>query len=218
MSTFTMPLSDFLKQFMTNDFDEPNPTGVKNNNRQGDWYHMNEVIDKTFNRPFENMRLQTVVASAIDEEFKRAFCVRYYDREIGFDVWAPFEAYVENILNTECFNLFKFRDAIKNMTPDKWNQTGKTTTNTSGDSKNLGIQNTSPKDDLSIIYPGVPGDIIKYADALAEQYGNSVQSGESTTANTRPMFEQLTYNALLPSIDDLILNKLNKAFLQIWSG
>lgn len=202
---------------MKNSFGEPNGQGVKNDGLKGDFYHMNEVLDVTYNKPFEKMRLHKIVDDAMDEDFRRAFCKRFYNREIGFEVFAQFFTALEDAFNTTCFNFFKFRKELMDMNIEDVGQTTNVTSSSKGNSKQLALQQTTPKENLSIIYPGSPGDIIEYADGIGENYGE--QDGQSTTkgSNTRPLFELLNYYAQLAPIDEQIFNICDqKCFMQLF--
>lgn len=217
MARYSATIRTFLLSHMTNDFDEPNGQGVKNDGLKGDFYHYNEVIDKTHNRIFEKMNFHPVVGSAIDNNFEREFCKRFYNMEIGYEVFAQFFIALENTFNTTCFNFFKFRLELMQMSLEDSRLTMDVSSTANGDSRNLALTATTPQEDLSIIYPGNAGDVIKYADAIGENYGKN--TGESTTkgSNTRPLFELLNYHAQLTPIDEQIFNIVEqRCFMQIF--
>lgn len=211
MATYTVTLGEILRSFMTNSFGEPNPTGVKEG-KEGDYYSQKEIIDKTY----ENLFTEMTIVSDIDDEWKKDFCAEFYDREIGMDTWARSRLFIQKLINIECNYLFKFRRQLKDMDASEWIQTGKTTTTTSGDNKNKQLALDTPENNLDMVWPGTEGNVLKYASTIGEGYGQNTATGESISQNTRPMFEQLYYFAQLTSIDEEIMNIMNRAFLQIY--
>lgn len=213
MSRAGVTIRTYLLSHMTNEFGEPNGQGVKNDGLLGEFYHPNEVIDKTFYKLFENM----VFYIEVDDQFKKEFCKRFYNKRIGFDTFAPFLTYLESYLNTKCYNLFKFRKKLMEMTEDEWLRTVNIQNTGKGNQKQLAIENTSPQNDLSIIYNDVPGSgVIKYANALGENYGASDSVSTTTGSNTGPQFDLLNYFARITPIDEQIFNICEDLFYQLY--
>lgn len=213
MSRAGVTIRTYLLSYFENEFGEPNGQGVKNDGLLGEFYHPNEIIDQCYDEVFKNMRLYI----EIDEQFKKEFCKRFYNKRIGFDTMAPFLTYLESYFNTKCYNLFKFRRRLMDMTEEEFLRTINVQTTGKGNQKQLAIENTSPQNDLSIIYNDVPGSgVIKYANALGENYGNSDSTSTTTGSNAGPLFDTLNYFARITPIDEVIFNICEDLFYQLY--
>ena len=185
----------------------------------GDFLHYNVIIDQTFNELFKDMRLNQYV----DDDFKKLFCQRFYNREIGFETFARFQVFLEQELNTDCLNLFKVRDTLKNMSLDQMNQD--TNMYNDGSSKNdshtLSISNTTPQEHLSITYDNDHDQkygAIDYANALGEGNAKGKEDHHSYTHGWAGGQLAQRYNQLA-QMEDLtfeIFNILEPLFLQVW--
>lgn len=212
MSRYTITIRQYLLSHMKDESGNPNGYLTKDDDFYGDFWSMNEVIDKTFQTVFSQMQL----IIPIDDYFKKAFCRRFYNSEIGFEVWAQFLTRLEDTLNTNCFNLFKFRYTLMNMSEEEAKKTMNMMTTQLGNTDALGIVNTSPQTDLSIIYPSDTG-TIKYADALQENHAKT--NGTSTTMGTNmsPFLAMNMYANITP-IDEIIFNIIDKrCFMQVYN-
>lgn len=212
MSRYTITIRQYLLSHMKDDEGRANGYLTKDNDFYGDFWSMNEVIDKTYETVFQQMQLIV----PIDNYFKKAFCRRFYNCEIGFEVWAQFLTRLEDTLNTTCYNLFKFRSSLMTMSEEDAKKTMNMITTQLGNSDSLGIANTSPQTDLSIIYPDDEG-VIKYADALQENH--SKNSGSSTTMGTNlSPFLALNMYANITPIDEIIFNIIDRrCFIQVYN-
>ena len=76
----------------------------------GNFLHYNTIIDDTYNEFFKDMNL----VDGVSENFKKEFCKHFYNREIGLETFARFQVALEDVLNNECFNLFKYLAEIRN--------------------------------------------------------------------------------------------------------
>lgn len=209
MSRYTVTIRTFLLSRFVDEFGKKNGLSVS---PDGDYYHMNTIIDETYNEVFKDMQL----LEAVDTQFKKEFCRRFYNREIGYETFARFQVAFEGFLNTTCFNLFKFRATLMNMEIEDSTLTNNTTSTATGDSKSLAITSTQPQNDLAILYPEGTG-TIRYADALGENYGNQDSSTNVVGTNGRPLFEQLSLNAQIVPIDEQIFLKADQTlFMQVY--
>lgn len=212
MSRYTITIRQFLLSHMTDEDGNQNGYLTKDNDFYGDFWSMNEVIDKTFEHVFKQMHL----IIPIDDYFKKAFCKRFYNSEIGFEVWAQFITKLEDTLNTTCFNLFKFRNALMNMSEEEAKKTMNMAVTQMGNSDSLGIANTSPQTDLNIIYPNEEG-IIKYADALQENHSKNTGTSTTVGTNMSPFLAMHMYANISP-IDEVIFNIIDRrCFIQLYN-
>lgn len=140
---------------------------------KGDFLHYNEIIDKHFSFVFEGMDLNEYV----DTDFKKEFCKRFYNRHFN-DMWANFQIRLESFLNNDAYNLLKFKNDIRDMTPDELMATVDLGSNGKTKNGGIGIVENTPKQDLKILYPSGKG-LIKHASQLQESFGNG--SSEGTT-------------------------------------
>ena len=122
MSRYTITIRQYLLSHMKDDEGRANGYLTKDNDIYGDFWSMNEVIDKTYETVFQQMQLIV----PIDDYFKKAFCRRFYNCEIGFEVWAQFLTRLEDTLNTTCYNLFKFRSSLMTMSEEDAKSVAKT--------------------------------------------------------------------------------------------
>lgn len=215
MATYSVTIRTYLLSFFKDEFGAHAGNGVKNDELAGDFYHPNEIIDQTYNELFKHMDLSLPLHDTIKKDFLK----RFYNREIGFEVMSQFIIQLEQMLNTTCYNLIKFWSLVRDMPEEEWLQTANMsgTSKASGDSKSLGITSTQPQGDLAIIYPSGDG-VIKYADALGENYGNQSQESLTNTvgSNTRPKWEMYNYYATLTDIEEQIFNHCELLFMQVF--
>lgn len=179
----------------------------------GSFAHMNDVINQTYEKVFENMYLPSGIT--LDGGFKRDFCKRFYNKFIEHEVFAQFFTALEDCLCTDCYTMLRLYTEIRNMPIDDMldnievkNDTDSEYTAKTG---NLGIFANQPKTDLAIIYPAEDGGVIRYADTLQENYGNST-AGSKGNSGTRgrntsmSKFELMNYLAQIPDIQMRIFN------------
>lgn len=216
MSKYSITIGDFLLSHMTDSRGFPNGYGVINDNPWGEFYHYNEVIDKTYQYVFQDMN----ISIELPEQFQKDFCKRFYNREIGFEVWSQFQMHLETALNSTCYNLLKFYDELRNMEIKEALKTMDITTDTEAklNTKGLSLGETTPEKDLSILYPTGEG-VIKHADQLAENYGNNDSEGHNHTYgfSGRTPFEMANFFAGLTDVEEQIFNILDDMlFMQVY--
>lgn len=216
MGVYSITIRTFLLSFVEDENGLTDGYGVVNNGYFSDYRHYKEIIDTYYHKVFENMDLTIETKYKEDiETIKRDFCKRFYNREIGYETWAQFEVALEEKLNTTCFNLLKFYNLIRDMTVEDLAQTNNSTSTSAGDSKTLSLTSTQPQKDLSIIYDG--SSIIRYADLIAENYGEQKQNANVVGSNTLPKFQLYNYFAQLPDIEEQIFNILDdKIFMGLF--
>lgn len=160
---------------------------------KGDFYHYNEIIDETYNELFKDMNLTLEVS----ERFKKDFCKYFYNREIGFEVFAQFQNKLENCLNNECFNLLKNLEYIRNMSIDDMLQNINITNDGVNNSKakNLALFENKPENRLNIIYNqnNINETVIEYANNLNE---NHSLGSSDTLSHTKGFTGMNKFNAL----------------------
>lgn len=181
----------------------------------GDFLHYNTIIDATYNELFKNMNL----VNGVSDEFKKEFCKHFYNREIGLETFARFQIALEETLNNECFNLFKYLEEIRNKSIKDLNQSMNIDTvgNQTGNGQALQIANTNPQERKEILFTPKYG-TIEYADNLVENH----QKNEADTKNNvsgwsgSSLAERLQNNAELVDIQFQIFNICDKLFLQVF--
>ena len=133
----------------------------------GDFLRYNTIIDQTYNELFKDMEL----VNGVSDNFKKEFCKHFYNREIGLETFARFQIALEEVLNNECFNLFKYLAEIRNKAIKDLNQSMNIDTvgNQKADGQALQIANTTPQERKEIVFTDRYG-VIEYADNLVENH------------------------------------------------
>lgn len=219
MSKYVITIRSFLLSHCQDENGLYNGYGVKNEGYFGDWKHYNEIVDTYYNKVFENMHLTIEEKDKEDIAiFKKDFCKNFYNREIGFEVWSQFQVALESELNSDCYNLLKFYNLIRNLDVEKMKETNNMTTTSDGDSSQKALVNTNPANDLSIVYDDInTASLIKYANQIQENYGKQSGKSNSVGSNTMPLFQLYNFFARLPDIESMIFNMLDdKLFMQIF--
>lgn len=219
MAKNSITIRTYLLSFCEDELGLTSGYGVKNSGFNGDWAHYNEIIDEHYQKVFDNMSLTIEIKDKEDiETFKKDFCKRFYNSEIGFEVWAQFEVALEAALNSTCYNLLKFYNLIRNMGIEDMKETSNMKSTSDAASKLKALLNNTPKTDLAIIFDDFEqAKLIKYADSIQEQYSNQTGNNTSIGSNTLPLFQLYNYFAQLPDIEEQIFNILeNKIFCQIY--
>lgn len=181
----------------------------------GDFLHYNTIIDDTYNELFKDMHL----VDGISENFKKEFCKHFYNREIGLETFARFQVALEDVLNNECFNLFKYLTEIRNKAIKELNQSMNIDTvgNQKADGQALQIANTTPQERKEILFTERYG-VIEYADNLVENHQKNNADTKSNVSgwSGSSLAERLQNNAELKDIQFQIFNICDKLFLQVF--
>lgn len=181
----------------------------------GDFLHYNIIIDQTYNELFKDMHL----LDGVSENFKKEFCKHFYNREIGLETFARFQVALEDVLNNECFNLFKYLAEIRNKAIKDLNKSMDIDTvgNQTADGQALQIANTSPQERKEILFTPGRG-VIEYADNLVENHQKNNADSKSNVSgwSGSSLAERLQNNAELMDIQFQIFNICDKLFLQVF--
>lgn len=181
----------------------------------GDFLHYNTIIDDTYNELFKDMHL----VEGVSENFKKEFCKHFYNREIGLETFARFQVALEDVLNNECFNLFKYLAEIRNKAIKELNQSMNIDTvgNQKADGQALQIANTTPQERKEILFTERYG-VIEYADNLVENHQKNNADTKSNVSgwSGSSLAERLQNNAELKDIQFQIFNICDKLFLQVF--
>lgn len=181
----------------------------------GDFLHYNTIIDQTYNELFKDMEL----VNEVSDNFKKEFCKHFYNREIGLETFARFQIALEEVLNNECFNLFKYLAEIRNKAIKDLNQSMNIDTvgNQKADGQALQIANTTPQERKEIVFTDRYG-VIEYADNLVENHQKNNADTKSNVSgwSGSSLAERLQANAELKDIQFQIFNICDKLFLQVF--
>lgn len=181
----------------------------------GNFLHYNTIIDDTYNELFKDMHL----VDGVSENFKKEFCKHFYNREIGLETFARFQVALEDVLNNECFNLFKYLAEIRNKAIKELNQSMNIDTvgNQKADGQALQIANTTPQERKEIVFTERYG-VIEYADNLVENHQKNNADTKSNVSgwSGSSLAERLQNNAELKDIQFQIFNICDKLFLQVF--
>lgn len=182
---------------------------------EGNFLHYNTIIDDTYNELFKDMHL----VDGVSENFKKEFCKHFYNREIGLETFARFQVALEEVLNNECFNLFKYLAEIRNKAIKELNQSMNIDTvgNQKADGQALQIANTTPQERKEIVFTDRYG-VIEYADNLVENHQKNNADTKSNVSgwSGSSLAERLQNNAELKDIQFQIFNICDKLFLQVF--
>ena len=182
---------------------------------EGNFLHYNTIIDATYNELFKDMHL----VDGVSENFKKEFCKHFYNREIGLETFARFQVALEDVLNNECFNLFKYLAEIRNKAIKELNQSMNIDTvgNQKADGQALQIANTTPQERKEIVFTERYG-VIEYADNLVENHQKNNADTKSNVSgwSGSSLAERLQNNAELKDIQFQIFNICDKLFLQVF--
>ena len=180
-----------------------------------DFLHYNTIIDQTYNELFKDMDL----VNGVSDNFKKEFCKHFYNREIGLETFARFQIALEEVLNNECFNLFKYLAEIRNKAIKDLNQSMNIDTvgNQKADGQALQIANTTPQERKEIVFTERYG-VIEYADNLVENHQKNNADTKSNVSgwSGSSLAERLQANAELKDIQFQIFNVCDKLFLQVF--
>lgn len=211
MSNYTITIRTFLLSHFKDEHGKRNGYGL---DIDGNFYHPNVIINNTYNKVFEQMELHPHVS----EEFKKAFCKRFYNSEIGFETWARFNIALEQVLNNDCYNLFKVLNDLRNLTDDDItkNMVIENNSNTNANNKAVNLVETRAGESKEIIFTENYG-IIEHANNVAETHSkqdvdnSSVTKGQ--TGSTK--MERLLQLGYSNDIITQILNKCEHLFMGV---
>lgn len=212
-SNLTATIASFLKSRYRNPL--TNQLDGLAVDEDGNFLHYNVIIDQTFNEVFKGMQL----IPEVSENFKKEFCKHFYNREIGLETFARFQIALEETLNNECYNLFKYMSALRETSVEELNKSMNIDTvgNQSGDGQALQIMETRPQERKEIVFTDKYG-IIEYANSLVENH----QKNESDTKSNvngwtgSSLADRLQNGASLTDIQFQIFQICDGLFSQVW--
>lgn len=173
----------------------------------GDFLSYEEIIDSTYEEFFKRIYLTVEV----NDRFKKDFCNRFYNKNIGYETFDKFFNRVSDVLNTRCYNYLKMLEKVRDLEPDKGLETTDMTTksNYKNRNKGLGMVETRPDKYKEITYTQDYDDVtISYANDLSENRGNGEGENESNTKgkNTRPIYQELNDMAHMEDLQNIVFD------------
>ena len=182
---------------------------------EGEFLHYNTIIDQTYNELFKGMNL----IPEVTENFKKEFCKHFYNREIGLETFARFQIYLEETLNNECYNLFKYMKALRETSVEELNKSMNidTTGNQRGDGQALQIMETRPQERKEVVFTEKYG-VIEYANNLVENHQkNEADTKTNVTGwSGSSLADRLQNGANIPDIQFQIFQVCDSLFSQVW--
>lgn len=181
----------------------------------GNFIHYNTIIDKTYDELFKGMHLLPEVT----DNFKKEFCKHFYNREIGLETFARFQIALEETLNNECYNLFKYMATLRTTSVEELNKSMNIDTvgNQRGDGQALQIVETRPQERKEVVFTDKYG-VIEYANSLVENH----QKNEADTKSNvngwtgSSLADRLQNGASLTDIQFQIFQVCDSLFSQVW--
>lgn len=212
-TNMTVTIASFLKSRYVNPVtNQLDGLAVDEN---GDFLHYNVIINQTFNEIFKGMHL----ISDVTDDFKKEFCKHFYNREIGLETFARFQLALEETLNNECYNLFKYMRALRETSIEELNKSMNidTTGNQKGDGQALQIVETMPQERKEIVFTDKYG-VIEYANNLVENHQKNVsdtkQNVNGWTGSS--LADRYQNSAGLIDLQFQIFQICDSLFLQVW--
>lgn len=182
---------------------------------EGEFLHYNTIIDQTYNELFKGMNL----IPEVTENFKKEFCKHFYNREIGLETFARFQISLEETLNNECYNLFKYMKALRETSIEELNKSMNidTTGNQRGDGQALQIMETRPQERKEVVFTEKYG-VIEYANNLVENHQkNEADTKTNVTGwSGSSLADRLQNGANIPDIQFQIFQVCDSLFSQVW--
>lgn len=182
---------------------------------EGEFLHYNTIIDQTYNELFKGMNL----IPEVTENFKKEFCKHFYNREIGLETFARFQISLEETLNNECYNLFKYMKALRETSVEELNKSMNidTTGNQRGDGQALQIMETRPQERKEVVFTEKYG-VIEYANNLVENHQkNEADTKTNVTGwSGSSLADRLQNGANIPDIQFQIFQVCDSLFSQVW--
>ena len=212
-SNLTATIASFLKSRYKNPL-----TGQLDGlavDEEGEFLHYNTIIDQTYNELFKGMNL----IPEVTENFKKEFCKHFYNREIGLETFARFQIALEETLNNECYNLFKYMKALRETSIEELNKSMNidTTGNQRGDGQALQIMETRPQERKEVVFTEKYG-VIEYANNLVENHQkNEADTKSNVTGWTgSSLADRLQNGASLVDLQFQIFQVCDSLFSQVW--
>lgn len=182
---------------------------------EGEFLHYNTIIDQTYNELFKGMNL----IPEVTENFKKEFCKHFYNREIGLETFARFQIALEETLNNECYNLFKYMKALRETSIEELNKSMNidTTGNQRGDGQALQIMETRPQERKEVVFTEKYG-VIEYANNLVENHQkNEADTKTNVTGwSGSSLADRLQNGASLVDLQFQIFQVCDSLFSQVW--
>lgn len=182
---------------------------------EGEFLHYNTIIDQTYNELFKGMNL----IPEVTENFKKEFCKHFYNREIGLETFARFQIALEETLNNECYNLFKYMKALRETSIEELNKSMNidTTGNQRGDGQALQIMETRPQERKEVVFTEKYG-VIEYANNLVENHQkNEADTKTNVTGwSGSSLADRLQNGSNIPDIQFQIFQVCDSLFSQVW--
>lgn len=212
-SNLTATIASFLKSRYKNPL-----TGQLDGlavDEEGEFLHYNTIIDQTYNELFKGMNL----IPEVTENFKKEFCKHFYNREIGLETFARFQIALEETLNNECYNLFKYMKALRETSIEELNKSMNidTTGNQRGDGQALQIMETRPQERKEVVFTEKYG-VIEYANNLVENHQKN-EADSKTNVNGwtgSSLADRLQNGASLVDLQFQIFQVCDSLFSQVW--
>ena len=212
-SNLTATIASFLKSRYKNPL-----TGQLDGlavDEEGEFLHYNTIIDQTYNELFKGMNL----IPEVTENFKKEFCKHFYNREIGLETFARFQITLEETLNNECYNLFKYMKALRETSIEELNKSMNidTTGNQRGDGQALQIMETRPQERKEVVFTEKYG-VIEYANNLVENHQKN-EADSKTNVNGwtgSSLADRLQNGASLVDLQFQIFQVCDSLFSQVW--
>mgnify|MGYP003599038158 CR=1 FL=1 len=182
---------------------------------EGEFLHYNTIIDQTYNELFKGMNL----IPEVTDNFKKEFCKHFYNREIGLETFARFQIALEETLNNECYNLFKYMASLREKSVEDLNKSMNidTTGQQKGDGQALQIMETRPQERKEVVFTDKYG-VIEYANNLVENHQkNEADTKTNVTGwSGSSLADRLQNGANIPDIQFQIFQVCDSLFSQVW--
>ena len=182
---------------------------------EGEFLHYNTIIDQTYNELFKGMNL----IPEVTDNFKKEFCKHFYNREIGLETFARFQIALEETLNNECYNLFKYMASLREKSVEDLNKSMNidTTGQQKGDGQALQIVETRPQERKEIVFTDKYG-VIEYANNLVENHQKSEADTKTNVTgwSGSSLADRLQNGANIPDIQFQIFQVCDSLFSQVW--
>ena len=212
-SNLTVTIASFLKSRYKNPL--TNQLDGLAVDEDGNFLHYNVIIDQTFNEIFKDMNL----IPKVTDNFKKEFCKHFYNREIGLETFARFQIALEETLNNECYNLFKYMSALRDTSIEELNKSMNIDTvgNQKGDGQALQIVETRPQERKEVVFTDKYG-VIEYANNLVENHQkNQADTKSNVTGWTgSSLADRYQNSASLTDLQFQIFQVCDSLFSQVW--
>lgn len=147
----------------------------------------------------------------LSDRFKTDFCLRFYNKKIGYPVFSQFFLRLNDLFNSECYNMLRMLERLRYI--DEKDMLSTTDMSSHSDfnssSKGLSLGESTPETDKEITYNQTTDNlIIKYADSIGENrgYNEGENNSKTTGRNTNPLFDELNRFALMQDLQEAIFD------------